>query len=67
MNASQSLRWWRPDTNFREIRPERLITLNEEREGEREEGAVVKQDVKLHVCSAVRPGVCVCVCVVVFV
>lgn len=36
MNASQSLRWWRPDTNFREIRPERLITLNEERERERE-------------------------------
>lgn len=32
------------------------------REREREEGAVVKQDVKLHVCSAVRPGVCVCVC-----
>lgn len=27
MNARQSLRWCRPDTNFREIRPERLITL----------------------------------------
>ena len=34
------------------------------REREREtRGAVVKQDVKLHVCSAVRPDVCVCVCV----